>query len=84
MADEEERIMDRNMALEAARVTEAAALSASRWMGLGDEKSADAAFSVDGLAGASLTSRGVSQLLRFWLDEQGFGTFLENLRQQGA
>ncbi len=52
--------------------------------GVVDEKSADAAFSVDGLAGASLTSRGVSQLLRFWLDEQGFGTFLENLRQQGA
>ncbi len=52
--------------------------------GVVDENSADAAFSVDGLAGASLTSRGVSQLLRFWLDEQGFGTFLENLRQQGA
>ncbi|MHA1566064.1 MAG: class II fructose-bisphosphatase [Alphaproteobacteria bacterium] len=35
--------MDRNMALEAVRVTEAAALSASRWMGRGDERSADAA-----------------------------------------
>lgn len=44
----------------------------------------DAEFKVDGLAGATLTSRGVSQLLRFWLDEQGFGSFLENLRQQGA
>ena len=43
MADDQEQTMDRNMALEAARVTEAAALSASRWMGRGDEKMADAA-----------------------------------------
>ena len=35
--------MDRNFALETVRVTEAAALSASRWMGRGDEKEADAA-----------------------------------------
>jgi len=31
--------MDRNLALEAVRVTEAAALAASRLMGRGDEKS---------------------------------------------
>src|SRR5690349_20567553 len=35
--------MDRNLALEAARVTEAAALAASRLMGRGDEKAADQA-----------------------------------------
>jgi fructose-1,6-bisphosphatase II / sedoheptulose-1,7-bisphosphatase len=35
--------MDRNLALETVRVTEAAALSASKWMGRGDEKEADAA-----------------------------------------
>ncbi|PPR59815.1 MAG: Fructose-1,6-bisphosphatase class 2, partial [Alphaproteobacteria bacterium MarineAlpha3_Bin7] len=35
--------MDRNLALEAVRVTEAAALSASKWMGRGDEKEADQA-----------------------------------------
>ena len=35
--------MDRNLALEAVRVTEAAALSASRQMGRGDEKAADQA-----------------------------------------
>jgi fructose-1,6-bisphosphatase class II len=35
--------MDRNLALEAVRVTEMAALSASRWMGRGDEKAADQA-----------------------------------------
>src|SRR5579872_5637996 len=35
--------MDRNLALEAVRVTEAAALAASRLMGRGDEKAADQA-----------------------------------------
>src|SRR5437667_9407586 len=35
--------MDRNLALEAVRVSEAAALSASRLMGRGDEKAADQA-----------------------------------------
>ncbi|MEM9469331.1 MAG: class II fructose-bisphosphatase [Pseudomonadota bacterium] len=35
--------MDRNLALEAVRVTEAAALAASRTVGRGDEKAADAA-----------------------------------------
>jgi fructose-1,6-bisphosphatase class II len=33
--------MDRNFALEFVRVTEAAALASARWMGRGDEKSAD-------------------------------------------
>ena len=35
--------MDRNLALELVRVTEAAALSSARWMGRGDEKKADKA-----------------------------------------
>ena len=35
--------MERNFALEAVRVTEAAALAAARWMGRGDEKAADQA-----------------------------------------
>ncbi|MFO1035932.1 MAG: class II fructose-bisphosphatase [Geminicoccaceae bacterium] len=34
---------DRNLALDSARVTEAAALASSRWMGRGDEKAADQA-----------------------------------------
>jgi fructose-1,6-bisphosphatase II / sedoheptulose-1,7-bisphosphatase len=44
-------IMDRNLALEAVRVTEAAALSASRLMGRGDEKAADQA-AVDAMRNA--------------------------------
>ena len=43
--------MDRNLALEAVRVTEAAALSASRLMGRGDEKAADQA-AVDAMRNA--------------------------------
>ena len=33
--------MDRNLALEAVRVTEAAALASARLMGMGDEKAAN-------------------------------------------
>jgi fructose-1,6-bisphosphatase II / sedoheptulose-1,7-bisphosphatase len=44
-------IMDRNLALEVVRVTEAAALSASRLMGRGDEKAADQA-AVDAMRNA--------------------------------
>ena len=41
--DMQAAVMDRNLALEAVRVTEAAALSASMLMGRGDEKAADQA-----------------------------------------
>ena len=37
------RPMDRNLALECVRVTEAAALSAARWVGKGDNDAADQA-----------------------------------------
>jgi fructose-1,6-bisphosphatase II / sedoheptulose-1,7-bisphosphatase len=51
--------MDRNLALEAVRVTEAAALAASKLMGRGDEKAADQA-AVDAMRQAlnALTIRG--------------------------
>jgi fructose-1,6-bisphosphatase II / sedoheptulose-1,7-bisphosphatase len=39
----DDRLMDRNLALEAVRVTEAAALAASNFMGRGNEKAADQA-----------------------------------------
>ena len=41
MVEQEARQMDRNLALEVVRVTEAAALSASLLIGRGDEKLAD-------------------------------------------
>jgi len=39
-----------------------------------------AAWRVDGLAGATLTARGVSNMLRYWLGEQGFGPLIARLR----
>ena len=42
----------------------------------------EAAHQVDGLAGATLTSRGVSYLLQYWLSEQGFGPYLRKVRPQ--
>ena len=55
--------MDRNLALEAVRVTEAAAIAASRLMGRGDEKSADQA-AVDAMRNAlnSLNMRGTVRI----------------------
>jgi len=35
---------------------------------------------VDGLSGATLTSRGVANMLSFWLGEHGFGPYLANIR----
>jgi fructose-1,6-bisphosphatase II len=43
MADRDIEVPDRNLALELVRVTEAAALAASRWMGRGDKEGADGA-----------------------------------------
>ena len=40
----------------------------------------DAAYQVDGLAGATLTANGVTNLVKFWLGENGFQSFLNNLR----
>ncbi|SFB76444.1 Na(+)-translocating NADH-quinone reductase subunit C [Tropicimonas isoalkanivorans] len=37
-------------------------------------------FHVDALAGATLTSNGVDNLVRFWMGEQGFAPFLDNLK----
>lgn len=41
----------------------------------------DGIHQVDGLAGATLTSRGVSNLVRYWAGENGFGPFLRHLQQ---
>lgn len=39
---------------------------------------------VDGLSGATITSNGVTKLLRFWLGDEGFGPYLEKFRAQHA
>jgi len=40
-----------------------------------------AKYHIDALAGATLTSRGVDNLVRFWMGNEGFGPFLEKLRK---
>lgn len=35
---------------------------------------------IDGLAGATLTANGVNYLLQYWLGDDGFGSFIDNLR----
>lgn len=37
---------------------------------------------VDGLSGATLTSNGVTNMLRFWLGENGFATYLDRYRRE--
>lgn len=43
----------------------------------------DSLYQIDGLSGATLTSRGVTNLVHFWMGENGFGKFLANLKQGG-
>lgn len=38
---------------------------------------------VDGLAGATLTSNGVTNTIKFWLGKDAFGPFIDNLRKGG-
>ncbi len=43
-----------------------------------------AEYKVDGLSGATLTSRGVDNLIEFWMGEAGFKTFIQNLKSGEA
>ncbi len=44
----------------------------------------EAPHKVDGLSGATITGRGVSHLVQFWLGERGFGPYLQRLREGGG
>jgi Na+-transporting NADH:ubiquinone oxidoreductase subunit C len=41
-------------------------------------------YQVDGLSGATLTSRGVTNMLHFWLGESGFGPYIARQRESGT
>ncbi len=45
-----------------------------------DSSRAGSEYQIDGLSGATLTSRGVSQLIQFWLGDKGFAPFLTKLK----
>lgn len=46
-----------------------------------DPSDPDAEHKVDGLSGATLTSKGVDSLVEFWLSDMGFRPYLQNLRE---
>ncbi len=39
-------------------------------------------YQVDGLAGATITSNGVTNMLQFWFGPEGFGPYIENEKQK--
>ena len=45
------------------------------------QAAADSEHEIDGLSGATLTSKGVANTFTFWLGKEGFGPFLSNIRQ---
>jgi len=49
--------------------------------GMVDPGQETAVHQVDGLAGATITSRGVSNLVQYWLGEDGFGPFLDEQKE---
>ena len=49
-----------------------------------DPASPKAVNEIDGLSGASLTSAGVSNLVKFWLGQEGFGPFLSQFEERGG
>ena len=49
-----------------------------------DKTRAGSEYQIDGLAGATLTSRGVTNMVHFWMGQQGFGPFLEKLKAGDA
>ncbi|AMK79012.1 MULTISPECIES: Na(+)-translocating NADH-quinone reductase subunit C [Methylomonas] len=48
-----------------------------------DSSRPDSVYKVDGLAGATLTSRGVSNLIQYWMGTEGFATYLNKIRTNG-
>lgn len=51
--------------------------------GLVDNSKAGSEFQVDGLAGATLTSVGVTNLVKFWMSQEGFAAYLDKVRTKG-
>jgi Na+-transporting NADH:ubiquinone oxidoreductase subunit C len=45
-----------------------------------DETTTDAERKIDGLAGATITTRGVTNMVQYWLGDDAFGTFLDKQR----
>lgn len=48
-----------------------------------DTSRSDAVYKVDGLAGATLTSRGVTNLVKYWMGNEGFAPYLKKIKAKG-
>jgi Na+-transporting NADH:ubiquinone oxidoreductase subunit C len=44
----------------------------------------DSKTKIDGLSGATITTRGVHDMIRFWFSADGFGPYIEKLRKEGV
>jgi Na+-transporting NADH:ubiquinone oxidoreductase subunit C len=48
--------------------------------GVVDTSKPGSEYQVDGLAGATLTSNGVTNLIRYWMSNEGFAPYLNKVR----
>ncbi|MBI9070166.1 MAG: Na(+)-translocating NADH-quinone reductase subunit C [Melioribacteraceae bacterium] len=51
--------------------------------GLVDPTNAKAGHQIDGLSGSTLTTRGIDNLIKFWLGKDGYGPYLKQLKGGG-
>ena len=49
-----------------------------------DPESDSAKYQMDGLSGATLTTKGVDKLIKFWLSEEGYLPFVKSCLEKGA
>jgi Na+-transporting NADH:ubiquinone oxidoreductase subunit C len=52
--------------------------------GMVDKNAQNAVYQADGLAGATLTARGVGNLLKYWMGDNGYKPFLAKLKTAGV
>lgn len=55
-------------------------LAISVLKGAVDKSKPEAIYQIDGLSGATLTGKGVDNLMKFWMGDNGFAPFLANLK----
>lgn len=49
-----------------------------------DSTSELASYQIDGISGSTLTGNGVTNLVHYWLGQNGFGPFIQSLRESGT
>jgi Na+-transporting NADH:ubiquinone oxidoreductase subunit C len=49
-----------------------------------DQTSSSANHQIDGLSGSTLTTRGLDYTIKYWLGEEGYGPYIDNLRKGAA